>query len=252
VNSTNPLAKELARAGAPEGTLVLAEEQYAGRGRMGRSWLSPKHANLLLSILLRPDMVVEKVFSLTMVLALATMDAVESVTGVRSVLKWPNDIYVREKKVAGILTEFAASGRRVDHVVLGLGINVNWSPKSQETLRYAATSLLTETGKLVSRELLLVELLRTFEAHYGDVLAGRIAEFHQQWNERSLILGRQVSVHSANSRIRGRALRIDENGALIISLRNGGEQKILYGDVSVTEIEDEPNEVDGQKDGARK
>jgi BirA family biotin operon repressor/biotin-[acetyl-CoA-carboxylase] ligase len=234
LDSTNRLAKELATAGAAEGTIVIAEEQTTGRGRRGRSWLSPGRANLTFSILLRPALVADKVFSLTMILALACVEAVQKRTGLSCMIKWPNDLYAGGKKLSGILTEFAARDRRVEWVVLGLGLNVNWYPaEGEETMSHLATSIQAEIGKRVSRNELLVEILVQFEAYYNDVLSGRIERVYERWNDFSLVLGKQVVIESDDTKITGKALRIDQDGALIIEDGEGKEQKIIHGEVSL-------------------
>jgi BirA family biotin operon repressor/biotin-[acetyl-CoA-carboxylase] ligase len=233
VDSTNRLAKDLASAGAAEGTIVIAEEQTAGRGRRSRSWLSQGRANLTFSILLRPGVVVDKVFSLTMILGLATAEAVQKRTKLSCMIKWPNDLYAGGKKIAGILTEFAARERGVEWVVLGLGLNVNWYPTEGKTLSRLATSIQAEIGERVSRNELLVEILKQFEAYYNDVLSGRTESVYERWNDFSLILGKQVVIESDRMKITGKALRIDQDGALIIEDGEGKEQKIIHGDVSL-------------------
>jgi BirA family biotin operon repressor/biotin-[acetyl-CoA-carboxylase] ligase len=238
LDSTNILARKLASAGAPDGTIIITEEQTAGRGRRGRSWLSPGRANLTFSVLLRPALIVDKVFTLTMILALACVEAVQKKTGLSCMIKWPNDIYVGGKKLSGILTEFAARDRRVEWVVLGLGLNVNWYPAEGETMSRLATSIQAETGKTVSRNELLVEILMQFEVYYNDVLSGRIEEVYERWNDFSLVLGKQVVIESDQTKITGKALRIDQDGALIIEDGEGKEQKIIHGDVSLRFGED--------------
>jgi BirA family biotin operon repressor/biotin-[acetyl-CoA-carboxylase] ligase len=233
VDSTNRLVKELASAGGAEGTVVLAEEQTAGRGRRGRFWLSPGRANLTFSILLRPAILTDRVFSLTMILALACIEAVQKRTGLSCMIKWPNDVYAGGKKLAGILTEFAARDRKVEWVVLGLGLNVNWHPDKGRTLSSPATSIRAETGKRVSRRELLVETLLRFEGYYKDVLSGRLEKVYERWNDFSLVLGKQVVVESDGMKITGKALGIDQDGALIIQDPEGKEQRIIHGDVSL-------------------
>ncbi len=234
LDSTNTLAKELAAQGAPEGTLVLAEEQSAGRGRMGRRWVSPGHVNLLFSLLLRPQIHKDQVFVTTMILALATIEAIKSRTGLTSTIKWPNDIFVAGKKLGGILTEFSLSQEDIDYVVLGLGLNVNWSPHQTEGVSHLATSILAETGSRISRNNLLVAILRIFEIYYREVLSGQIDDFYRTWNEASMIIGRNVEIVSPREKTHGRALRIDRSGALIIEDDAGKEQRIISGEVSVT------------------
>lgn len=234
LDSTNTLAKELAAQGAPEGTLVLAEEQREGRGRMGRRWVSPGHVNLLFSLLLRPQIHKDQVFVTTMILALATIEAIKSRTGLTSTIKWPNDIFAADKKLGGILTEFSLRQEDIDYVVLGLGLNVNWSPHQTEGVSHLATSILAETGSRISRNNLLVAILRIFEIYYGEVLSGQIDDFYRTWNEASMIIGRNVEILSPIEKTHGRALRIDRSGALIIEDDAGKEQRIISGEVSVT------------------
>ena len=228
VDSTNLLARELARQGAPEGTLVLAEEQTSGRGRRGREWRSPGGANLLFSLLLRPAFSPEQVFALTMILALAACEAVREATGLMSLIKWPNDLYIGQKKLAGILTDFALKAKRVEYVIIGLGLNVNWNPPD-----VAATSLRAETGRDIPRTDLLVGILQRFEGYYEEVLSGRVAPFYEQWNALCLMMGKEVEIASGHEKIRGRAVRIDYDGSLIIRDEAGGESRIRNGDVSV-------------------
>ncbi len=233
LDSTHTLAKELADQGAPEGTLVLAEEQRAGRGRMGRRWISPGYVNLLFSLLLRPHIHKDQVFVTTMILALATIEAVKRRTGLTSTIKWPNDIFVANKKLGGILTEFTLSQGEIDHVVLGLGLNVNWSPDQTEEVSNLATSILAETGSNFSRNDLLVTILEIFEIYYREVLSGRIDNFYRKWNEASLIIGQDVEIVSPREKTHGKVLRIDPSGALVIEDNAGKEKKIMSGEVSV-------------------
>jgi BirA family biotin operon repressor/biotin-[acetyl-CoA-carboxylase] ligase len=232
-DSTNALAKKLAGRGAPEGTLVITEEQTAGRGRRGRSWASPPGANLLFSVLLRPPVEGDMVFVLTMVLALAGIRALNRVAGVRAMIKWPNDLYVGTRKLAGILTEFSVTGKRIEWAVLGMGMNVSWHPKVPEGSAAPATSLLQETGQRVSRNDLLREILTEFEALYRDVLHDRMEPLYEEWNQNCLVLGKAVVIESDTERIEAKALRIDCDGALIIEDAAGNERRILTGDVSL-------------------
>ncbi|UCB50922.1 MAG: biotin--[acetyl-CoA-carboxylase] ligase [Deltaproteobacteria bacterium] len=234
LDSTNTIAKELAAQGAPEGTLVLAEEQRAGKGRMGRRWVSPGYVNLLFSLLMRPKIHKDQVFVTTMILALATIEAIRSRTGLTPTIKWPNDLFVAGKKLGGILTEFSMSHDDIDYVVLGLGLNVNWSPDQREEVSHPATSILAETGSKISRNELLVSILMTFEMYYRQVLSGHIDDFYRTWNEASMIIGRNVEIVSPKEKTHGKALRIDRNGALVIQDNAGKERKIISGDVSIS------------------
>jgi len=233
MDSTNALARTLAGQGAPEGTLVITEEQTAGRGRRGKSWVSPSGANLLFSVLLRPPMEGDRVFVLTMVLALAALKAVKTVAGLTALIKWPNDLYVGTKKLAGILTEFSVKGKQVDWAVLGMGMNVGWHPEVPQASGAPATSLLEETGQRVSRSDLLLEILTGFEGLYRDVIRGSMKALYDGWNQNCLVLGKDVVIESDTERIEGRVLRIDEFGALIIEDAKGHQRRILTGDVSL-------------------
>jgi BirA family biotin operon repressor/biotin-[acetyl-CoA-carboxylase] ligase len=233
LNSTNILAKELATKGSPEGTIVLTEEQTRAMGRMGRRWWSPGYVNLLFSILLYPNIKPDQIFVLTMTLALATIEAIKERSGLIPLIKWPNDLYVDRRKLAGILAEFSLSHGRIEYVILGLGLNVNWNPNHEADVTNPATSILQEAGLKLSRNDLLVGILRQFEDYYRDVLAGKIDDFYRRWNELSLIMGQEVEIRSAKEKIRGTAIRIDKKGALVIKDHHDTEQKIISGDVSV-------------------
>ncbi len=233
INSTNTLAKELAAHGAPEGTLVLAEEQTEGRGRINRVWLSPACENLYFTVVLRPCIQADQVFVLTMVLALAASDAMKKEIGIRSMIKWPNDLYVGRKKLGGILTEVSVREKAVEYVILGLGLNVNWNPQEGESMLYPATSIFAETGIRASRSDLLIKILKSYESSYSRVLSGQINDIYKRWNELSMIKGREVKIHSGQETVHGKVLRIDKNGALVILNDDGQEEKIHSGDVSV-------------------
>ena len=234
IDSTNTLAKELAGKGAPEGTLVLTEEQTSGRGRMGRRWLSPGYVNILVSILLRPNLRQDQLFILTMILALATIESIKEISGLQPMIKWPNDLYVGRKKLAGILSEFSQKENKIEYVILGIGINVNWNPdEQQEELINPATSILQETGITISRNSLLSNILKNLEKYYQEVRLGRIDDYYRKWNELSMMLGKDVEIEVGRETIRGKAIRITREGALVIKDKFGNEQDIFSGDVRI-------------------
>lgn len=243
INSTNLLAKELGAGGATEGTLVITEKQTGGRGRRGRKWISPAHVNLLFSMLLRPSVKAEQVFGMTMIMAIAVVDAISETSGLNPLIKWPNDIYINKKKLGGILTEFSMSGKVVDYVVIGLGLNVNWKPVNDNSMLFPVTSVCSETGCQVSRENILVSILKRFDLYYRDVMIGNLDEYYKKWNERSMIIGEQVIIESPEKKIFGKAVSIDRNGSLIILNNNGRYQSIMCGDVSVREIKNDDGSV---------
>ncbi len=235
IGSTNVFLKKLAQEGALHGTVVIADEQNAGLGRLGRQWISKKRENLLFSVLLRPNLPPDRVFVLTMIFALACIEAVETLSGLRAMIKWPNDIYIGHKKLGGILTEFSITHKVVQYTVLGMGLNVNWNPSSEQILLYPSSSIFSETRKKISREELLALILRRFELFYhravGDMNDN--VDFHQRWNERSAILGKQVVIETGNERIQGKAACIEQDGALTLITGDGAERKFFCGDVSL-------------------
>jgi BirA family transcriptional regulator, biotin operon repressor / biotin---[acetyl-CoA-carboxylase] ligase len=233
INSTNVVAKDMATKGAPEGTIVIAEEQTAGKGRLDRRWLSNSHKNLLFTILLRPSWGADNIFLLTMMLAISAIDETKNIAGVDILIKWPNDLYVGKKKLAGVLTEFSMKEGIAEYVVLGLGINVNWMPGAHDGLLYPATSILAETGKAVSRSDLLMGLLKRFDIAYAKALSGKTDDVYERWNKLSMVIGQEVEIISQDEIIKGKAIAIDRTGALILKNNLGEEVKMLSGDVSL-------------------
>ncbi len=235
IGSTNVFLKKLAQEGAPEGTVVVADEQSAGLGRLGREWFSKKGENLLFSVLLRPQLPADKLFVLTMIFALAGIDAVKDISGLNTRLKWPNDIYIGGKKLGGILTEVSVVQSVVQHVVLGMGLNVNWDPSTERTLLYPTSSIFAESQEKVSREEILVNLLKNLEVSYSEVGPDmeRTEGFYEKWNEKSLILGKTVVIETGKERIEGEAAGIDRDGVLTLITTDGDARKFLCGDVSV-------------------
>ena len=233
IESTNKYAKELAKQGEAEGSLVIAEEQTKGQGRMGRHWHSPACSNLLFSIVLRPRFTADRAFSLTMIAALAAVDAINRITGLNTMIKWPNDVFYRDKKVAGILTEFSAKKKLIEYVVIGIGLNVNWDISDKSELTHTATSLKNEIGHPVSRPALLATILKLLEEYYGLLLKGQEDSIYKRWNEHSMVIGREAVVDSVDETIKGRVKRIDKNGALIIEDETGKESSVVCGDLKV-------------------
>lgn len=235
IGSTNVFLKRLAQEGATEGTVVIADEQSAGLGRLGREWFSKKGKNLLFSVLLRPQLPPNKLFVLTMIFALAGIDAVKDISGLNALIKWPNDIYIDGKKIGGILTEFSVVQGVVQHLVLGMGLNVNWNPSIERTILYPTSSIFVETRQKVSREEILVNLLKQLEKSYDEV--GRDVAysegFYEKWNKKSAILGKTVVIETGKERIEGKAEGIDRDGVLTLITAGGDKRKFLCGDVSL-------------------
>jgi BirA family biotin operon repressor/biotin-[acetyl-CoA-carboxylase] ligase len=229
VASTMDVARREAEAGCPEGAVVLADEQTAGRGRLGRSWLSPPGDNLYLTVVLRPSPA--RLRRLSVVSGLAVAEAVERVTGLETRLKWPNDVLVAGKKVAGILIESELAGDEIRFALVGAGINVNLDVSRIEELRDIATSLAAEVGRRVSREELLAALLGRLEELY---LAPEDAdEPHRLWRERLETLGRSVRVQFGEQVEEGLAEDVAADGSLILRRRDGSVVRIEAGDVTL-------------------
>lgn len=231
VTSTNDVAKDLAGRGAPEGTLVVAEAQTKGRGRRGRSWASPAGTGIWASLILRPRLVPSQTPVLTFTAAVAGAEAIRDLTGLPAGIKWPNDLLIRGRKVAGILTEMSAELDDVHHVVLGIGINVN-IPSFPEEIAEIATSLSREGGQNVSRRRLLQAFLEYFESWY-DRLPQAAEDLRDRWRAFSVTLGRRVTVTSPRLTLTGLAKDIDREGALLLETDGGELVRILSGDVSL-------------------
>ncbi|MFP3897168.1 MAG: biotin--[acetyl-CoA-carboxylase] ligase [Anaerolineales bacterium] len=231
IPSTNPRAMALAERGAPEGTLVLAESQTAGRGRLGRRWFAPPYSSLLMSLLLRPPLEPAQAQRTTMLCSLAIVEGVAALSGLTPRLKWPNDILLGEKKVGGVLTELGVARHHLDHVVVGMGLNVNVEMADLPPVASPATSLLQEVGHPLSRLDLLVAILERLDARYGQLLAG--CSPHAAWREHLATLGQPVRVGTRNEVIEGVAEDVDADGALLVRTDHGARRRILVGDVTL-------------------
>ena len=234
IGSTMDEARRLAERDAPEGTVIVADEQTAGRGRMERQWFAPPGTCILCSILFRPDLAPVQGQWLTMLCAMAAADAVDQVTGLQVSLKWPNDLIVQAqqwKKLAGILTETGVTGNRLSYAVVGIGINVNVAPRDLPALAPDATSILAETGKETDRTVLLAALLAGVEARYTRLQAGTSP--HAEWAARLATLGRPVEASTFRGPFAGIAESVDENGALLLRTPDGKLHRLVAGDVTL-------------------
>ena len=228
--STNDRARELADAGADHGEVVIAESQTAGRGRRGRTWASPAGRNLYLSVVLRPNLPPQRAPEITLVASVAACDACRK-AGVEAGIKWPNDLLVGGRKVAGILTELSAEPDLVHWVVLGIGVNLNSGPADfPAELRGVATSLSIERGQPVPRALFAAALLSELEQWLDRHASEGFAPIRAAWCERSVTLGREVRVDADGGELTGVAEDIDASGALLVRGK-GGLVRIVSGDV---------------------
>jgi BirA family biotin operon repressor/biotin-[acetyl-CoA-carboxylase] ligase len=232
IDSTNSKAFQLALQGAEEGEAVIAESQEKGRGRMGRPWYSPPSSNLYLSVILRPKIPPQQASLLTLMAAVATAEAVREFSGLLPLIKWPNDILLRGRKVAGLLNEIHSGMGRVHFVILGLGVNLNMDGKLfPREIRNVATSLKKEMGRAVSRKAFLQVLLQKLEAWYELFLKEGPPPVLKAWRDRAQIKGRPVKVTSSGETLTGLAVDIDSDGSLILRMEDGRQKRIVTGDV---------------------
>ena len=232
IDSTNSKAYQLALEGAKEGELVIAESQEKGRGRLGRHWFSPPFLNLYLSVILRPNIPPQQASLITLMAAVATVDAIRKFTGLLPLIKWPNDILLRDRKVAGLLNEIHSEMDRVHFIILGMGVNLNVDGKMfPKEVRTLATSLKKEMGQTISRKAFLQLLLQELEGWYTLFLKEGAAAILKAWRDRAQIKGRRVKVHSFGKTLVGVAVDVDSDGALILETADGERKKIVAGDV---------------------
>jgi BirA family transcriptional regulator, biotin operon repressor / biotin---[acetyl-CoA-carboxylase] ligase len=241
--STNDLARQQARAGHPEGLVILADAQTAGRGRLGRAWAAPPGSSLLLSLLLRPTgLSPADAFSLTMLASVALCEAVEQVAPPRAALKWPNDLLLPVRtaagpmlrKAAGILSEIELDRDRIAWVVIGIGVNVGWSPAGivdGRDLADVATSVGAAAGQPIERLPLLQALLERLDARYAALRHGDHADLFERWRDRLTTLGQPVQISLPQGALRGIAEDVERSGALRVRDERGALHTVLAGDV---------------------
>ena len=232
LDSTNRKAKEMAAEGAPEGTLVVAEERSRGRGRIGRSWYSPAREGIYMSLILRPKLPPNEAPKITLVTGVSVAEALLAVTPLQPAIKWPNDILVNGRKICGILTETSTEMDAIDFVVVGVGMNVN-TPEFPDELNEIGTSIYLETGKAFDRVTLLQEFLHQFEQLYFTFLKSGFESIGKRWGELSILMGKDVTVQMIDRSCSGRVLKLDRDGALIIRSENGELEKIYSGDIHI-------------------
>ena len=231
-DSTNRVAKDLALKNSPEGTLVIAEKQTQGRGRLGRQWFSPADDGIYISLILRPAIPPQEAPKLTLLTAVAVADAVIDLTALPVHIKWPNDILINDKKMAGILTEINSEMDRVNYIVVGLGFNVN-TPYFPDEIKDMATSLFLETGQKWSRIKLVQAYLQSFEKYYKLFKKSGFDPVLKRWKELTHMIGKPIKVVMLNEQYHGVVQDIDPDGALILKDPNGKIQRIICGDVTL-------------------
>lgn len=231
-DSTNARAGAAGDAGAPEGLVVIADQQTAGKGRLGRSWVSPAAVNLYLSVLLRPPVLPVEAPQLTFLSAVAVCRAISEVSGLEPTVKWPNDVLLHGRKTAGLLNEMSSETDRVNYVVLGIGVNLNMTPEQFPTqLRYPATSLSIELGRQVSRLAFTRSLLQQIDTLYAAYLASGPRPVLAAWEEYCDLTGKPIAVDCQSRMIRGIMAGLDDDGALLVKTAAGSFERVLAGDV---------------------
>ncbi|WP_010293175.1 biotin--[acetyl-CoA-carboxylase] ligase [Clostridium senegalense] len=234
IDSTNKKAKELATDGFEEGTIVISEEQSLGRGRLGRVWYSPKGKGIWVSIILKPDIPTMMAPRITLIGAAAVHSALEEF-GIKSEIKWPNDIILNNKKVCGILTEMSGEMEKLNYIVMGIGINVNTEENELENeLNKIATSLKIECKKEICRKQLLCSLLNHFEGFYDDFKEyGTLENVINICKKNSILIGKEVKIISYGKEVAAKVIDIEDDGELIVKYDDGTVGKVLSGEVSV-------------------
>lgn len=232
-DSTNLRIRELGDAGAPHGTLAVADMQTAGRGRRGRTWESPPGTSIYMSILLRPDIIPGAAPMLTLVMACSVAEGISDCENVDVRIKWPNDVIAGGKKLVGILTEMSTQIDYINHVTIGVGINVNMT-EFPENIHDTATSLRLETGHEVRRAPLIAAIMKRFEENYAVFLKTQdMSGLMEKYSGMLINLDRDVLVLGAEDSYKAHALGIDRQGELIVRREDGTEEKIYAGEVSV-------------------
>ena len=232
IDSTNIYSKKLASEGEPEGTVVYAEHQTAGRGRFNRTWVSEPGANLTFSVILRPQISPEQTGLLSMYAAISVIEAIKEISFIPPGCKWPNDVLLNGKKCCGILSEGVTPQPAV---IIGIGLNVNQTKFPSELANSATspTSIAIECGRSFNRTALLVSILRRLDHHYTLIQRGDTSSIVKTWLLYDSTIGKSITVNRGVGQITGKAMRIDPDGGLVLSV-NGIENKVLSGDVSLS------------------
>jgi BirA family biotin operon repressor/biotin-[acetyl-CoA-carboxylase] ligase len=234
VGSTNDWAKELALIGADDGSVVVAETQTAGRGRLDRGWVSPR-GGLWLSVIFRPKVKPAEAVGLVFVAGLAVAEVLRELYGLEVETKWPNDVLVDGRKVCGILSEMSTIGEKVNYAIIGVGVNANFDVKKAlpRELWENATSLESVLGRRISLEDLFRASLEKLDSVYAEFLKEGFTFILEKWKRYAGFLGRQVEVISETEKLSGLALDVDSEGALVLRQGNGTMKRVFVGDVSL-------------------
>ncbi|RDI43016.1 biotin--[acetyl-CoA-carboxylase] ligase [Falsibacillus pallidus] len=234
IDSTQKKAHQLAYDNCPEGTLVIAEEQTSGRGRMTRSWHSPKYSGIWMSIILRPNLPPQQAPQFTLLAAVAVVQALEEVCGLNPEIKWPNDILINGKKVTGILTELQAESDKINSIIIGIGMNVNSKQEDfPEELQKIATSVAIEKGKIVSRSSIIQKILEKLELYYHLYMEKGFGPIKLLWEGYAISIGREIIARTITGTIEGKAIGITNDGVLKIEDSSGRIHEIYSADIEI-------------------
>jgi len=234
VGSTNDWAKELAELDAPEGTVAIAETQTSGRGRLCRKWISPK-GGLWFSIIFRPKLKPHETVKLVFLACLAVAETIRDMYGLKAETKWPNDVLIDGRKVCGILSEMKTVGEKVEYAIIGVGVNANLDVEKEfpKELWEKAISIQKALGKKISLEELFKALLEKMEDLYQIFLKQGFKPILEKWKSFASFLGWEVEVHGDGEKLEGIAFNVDDDGALILKLKDGSTRRVFAGDLSI-------------------
>ena len=236
IDSTNTKAQELAEKGYPSGTLVVADKQESGKGRRGRSWVSPSGTGIFMTLMIKPDINPNNASMLTLVAALAVAKAITSVTGEKAMIKWPNDIVVNGKKVCGILTEMNAQFDYINHIVVGIGINVHNESFPEEISQMASSLMIEAGGKMFHRAQIIAETMSYFEQYYDTFLQTQdLSALVREYDELLVNMNKAVRVLDPKEPFDGKAMGITPKGELIVDTWES-RKLVSSGEVSVRGI----------------
>lgn len=236
IDSTNTKAQELAEKGYPSGTLVVADKQESGKGRRGRSWVSPSGTGIFMTLMIKPDINPNNASMLTLVAALAVAKAITSVTGEEAMIKWPNDIVVNSKKVCGILTEMNAQFDYINHIVVGIGINVHNESFPEEISQMASSLMIEAGGKRFHRAQIIAETMSYFEQYYDTFLKTQdLSALVREYDELLVNRNKSVRVLDPKEPFDGKAMGITPRGELIVDTWES-RKLVSSGEVSVRGI----------------
>ncbi len=244
IGSTNDKAFDLATAGSPEGTVVIADSQTEGRGRLRRVWHSPAGSNIYTSIILRPNLEPARAPQISILAGVAIAEIMDNFCPGMVNLKWPNDVLVQGKKVCGILAQMKTSTSRVDFIILGIGINININYNQlPQDIKNTATSLAIETGRNISRQELIIGLYENLTKWYKKLIIDGFSTVKGKWLSMAPMIGKRVQIISGDKVVSGKALGIDEQGSLLLLTAENRRIKIFAGDATI--LKETQNNVAG-------